>query len=82
MKYDVIIVDDPSKGIKESNLKHKPSGERCQHLKGNKPGEYSCAIHNESWYKETPCYQFTQIEKSINTPCRMGVYTMKKLISS
>ncbi len=71
INYDVIIVDDPSKGIVESNLKHKRGGERCQHLKGDKVGEYSCAVHNEEWYLETPCAEFTQIGRE-NADCRIG----------
>lgn len=77
-KYDVIIVDDPDKGPVEGNLKEKPSGQRCQHLRGDKPGEYSCAIHDRPWYKDTPCFAFTQIERG-NTPCRMGEYLLEKL---
>lgn len=80
ISYDVIIVDDPKKGIIEDNLKHKPTGEKCQHLIGEKPGEYSCAIHNESWYEETPCYRHTQIEPE-NKPCRMGEHLLNKAIS-
>ena len=78
IEYLVVIVDDPNKGIVEGNLKEKKSGERCQHLRGDKPGEYSCAVHNRPWYKKTPCFEFTQIEASKNTPCRMGEYLLKK----
>ena len=49
----VIIVDDPAKGIKEGNLLEQDgSKSRCKHLIGDKPGEYSCTIHNERWYKK------------------------------
>jgi len=47
MNMAVIIVDNPKKGIEENNLKlHKGLGKPCQHLRGDKPGCYSCAIHN------------------------------------
>ena len=75
----VIVVDDPEKGITEDNLiEHRGGGIPCKHLRGNKPGEYTCIIHNKKWYKETPCYRHGQIEPSPDTPCRMGVYILKK----
>ena len=75
----VVIVDDPEKGLKKDNLKAiNCLKERCQHLRGDKPGEFSCAIHNKKWYKKTPCARHGQIERSEDTPCRMGEYTMKK----
>lgn len=73
--YDVIIVDKPELGIVENNLIHKPSGMPCKHLLGDKPGEYSCAIHDFSWYKETPCYSHGQIEQK-NSNCRIGEYAL------
>lgn len=78
INYDVIIVDDPAKGPAEGNLKHKPSRQRCQHLLGDGLGNYSCAIHDEPWYPETPCFRHGQIEKSADTPCRMGAYLLQK----
>ena len=80
VQYDVIIVDDPNVGLQDSevNLKHKPNGERCQHLTGDKCGEYACAIHDRPWYKKTPCYEYGQIERSPDTPCRMGAHLLKR----
>jgi hypothetical protein len=76
----VVIVDDPTKGIQEDNLVvHMGGNTPCKHLLGDKPGEYMCAIHNEPWYKETPCYRHGQIEPSKDTPCRMGVYQLGKI---
>jgi hypothetical protein len=69
--FEVLIVDDPAKGISEGNLRHKKSGERCPHLVGSKFGEFSCAVHGRKWYKQTPCHEYTQIERK-NYPCRMG----------
>lgn len=71
---EVVIVDDPNLGIVEGNLIIKHSdGTPCKHLRGNKPGEYSCVIHNEEWYWQTPCaaYQSHTFGKK-ETDCRMG----------
>ncbi len=68
----VVIVDDPPKGIVEGNLKFN-SEERCQHLQGDKIGQFACAVHNESWYKKTPCFSHGQVSVSPDDPCRMGV---------
>ena len=70
INYDVMIVDDLSKGIIKDNIVHKSSGVECKHLKFNGL-EAECLAHNEDWYKETPCFEFTQIE-SKNTNCRVG----------
>ena len=74
IKYDVMIVDKPKLGIKEGNVLHKPSGKKCQHLRGSK-GKYSCAIHNEKFFKKTPCASHGQIEHG-DTNCRMGDYIL------
>lgn len=75
----VVIVEDPSKGIHEDNLVyHKGDGTPCLHLQGDRPGKYSCALHKEPWYKDTPCFAHGQIEESKDTPCRMGVYILSK----
>jgi hypothetical protein len=75
----VIIVDDPEKGIVEDNLIAQNGLEsRCKHLIGDKPGEYSCAIHDKKWYKKTPCFSHGQIERSKDTPCRIGKYLLEK----
>ena len=70
----VVIVDDPKKGIVEGNLiHHKGDGTPCKHLIGSKPGEYFCAVHSEPWFKDTPCFAYTQIEQK-NSNCRMGEF--------
>ncbi len=74
----VIIVNDPNTGPSKDNLKDKTTGEHCQHLIGNTCGEYACTIHNQPWYDETPCFRHTQIERSTNTPCRMGSHLVEK----
>ncbi len=77
IEYFVVIVDDPALGVVEENLIIKNSGEKCKHLMGDTPGEYSCAIHEESWYNRTPCYQHGQVESSIEDPCRLGAYLLE-----
>jgi len=73
--YVVVIVDDPDKGVQEDNLiVHEGKGKPCKHLSKEISGEYSCKIHNEKWYKETPCYAHGQIEQNSTDPCRMGLY--------
>ncbi len=76
INYDVIIIDDGKLPLSETNIKHKPSGVACQHLIGTKPGEYSCAIHDHPDYNQTPCFDFTQVERQ-DSDCRMGVYQLK-----
>lgn len=78
INYAVIIVNDPEKGIVEGNLIFKDSGEKCPHLSfgGSKS---VCNIHSYDWYKETPCYQFTQIG---GTVCRIGQRELKCLLKT
>jgi len=76
IQLEVIIVDNPELGLTYENLKTKHTGDKCQHLIGNEAGHYSCAIHNYPWYKETPCYQYTQVEHK-NSNCRMGEFILK-----
>lgn len=71
----VVVVDNPKLGIREDNL-ITYTGQRCKHLKGDKPGEYSCNIHHYKWFKKTPCSQFNQVERT-NSPCRLGTYFIK-----
>ena len=76
----MIIVDDPAKGIVEDNLiEHNGLKSECKHLRGDKPGEYSCAVHDEPWYPETPCATHGQIEPSPETHCRMGAHIMEAM---
>ncbi|RKX21666.1 MAG: hypothetical protein DRP45_12045 [Candidatus Zixiibacteriota bacterium] len=73
----VVIVVDPDLGPVEGNLKAIDTRkEPCPHLRGSKPGKFFCAIHDKPWYKETPCFQHTQIERSPNDKCRMGKYVL------
>ena len=69
----VIIVDDPTKGPTDGNLiVHHGKIKPCKHLTGSKPGEFSCAVHDEPWYRKTPCFSHGQISASPDDVCRMG----------
>jgi len=75
----VVIVNDPKIGLRIGNLTtHNGKGVPCKHLRGDKPGEYWCAIHDLPWYKETPCYSHGQIERSPDDLCRMGEYLLRE----
>jgi hypothetical protein len=75
--YFVVIVKDPDKGIVESNLTVHEGKGPCPHLRGSKPGEYSCVVHGRPWYKKTPCFDHTQVEKG-NQLCRIGARLLEK----
>jgi len=78
LNYLIVIVKDPEKGITEKNCQVLDGSTRCPHLEGSKLGEYNCKIHHYSWFKETPCGQYDQIEQKISN-CRMGEYLLRKL---
>lgn len=78
--YAVVIVDDPEIGfdpMKDENLVTHEGNGPCKHLRGDKPGEFSCAIHDKPWYPLTPCAQFEQIGRP-EAECRMGRYQLDK----
>lgn len=74
----VVIVDDPDLGITKGNLIIRDVSGPCKHLRGDKPGEYECSVHDEEWYEETPCFAHDQLGSSSDAPCRMGVYILSK----
>jgi hypothetical protein len=78
INYAVVILDNPALPLTETNVRFKPGGERCPHLRGDAPGDYSCAVHDHPQYQETPCFDFGQIEKSPEDPCRMGMYVLQQ----
>jgi len=80
--YVVVIVDDPEKGIVDDNLIGHIGDGPCKHLEGDKPGNYSCKLHNYPWYKETPCYQYGQIEADPSDECRTGRWMLDHLEES
>jgi hypothetical protein len=73
-----MIIDDPDKGADEDNFAYYDGHNRCKHLVGDKAGEYSCAIHDKEWYSETPCFNYTQIERSPKDKCRIGITIIER----
>lgn len=68
-----VIVADPDapEVFAESNLRGiNMLEERCPHLKGDQPGEYSCSIHDRPRFKDTPCADYQSHWPG--QPCRMG----------
>lgn len=65
----VPIVDDPAKGPAEDNIIIQEGVKACKHLLGDEPGDYTCALHDELWYNETPCACHGQVERSSETLC-------------
>jgi len=76
----MIIDDDVELEGMPFGVSHKPSGVHCKHLRFDENKVASCAIHNDPRYKETPCYDFTQIGKQ-NDSCRIGVGIVKGIIT-
>ena len=78
----VVIVDNPDRPPYEDNIKgigfNGP--ERCQHLRGDTPGKFSCAVHDKPWYPDTPCFEYGQIEQSPDDVCRMGEYILGRVV--
>ena len=76
IRIEVIIVNNPVLGIVDDNLMAKHTGQSCPHLTGKVSGEYSCAIHDEDWYKDTPCFSHTQIGLD-SAVCRTGKFLLE-----
>ena len=74
IEYGAVVMEDPALGIVRGNAVFKPAGEKCLHLKGTK-GEYSCAIHEEDFYKQTPCHYFGQATPG-DKNCEIGERVM------
>lgn len=68
----VIIINPEAEDVfPESNCRGiNQLEERCPHLRGDKPGEYLCAVHHYRWFEETPCGQYQNHWGE--HPCRMG----------
>jgi hypothetical protein len=43
-------------------------------LRGDAPGEYSCAVHDRPWYADTPCAAYQSHWPGVN--CRMGEFLL------
>ena len=52
----------------------KKSGEWCPYLEEKNKFIFTCKIHNKPWYKQTPCFEYSQLENDILDKCRLGVY--------
>jgi len=78
VQYLVGIIIDPDKEVAEDNVVAKESGVRCRHLVGDTPGNFSCKLHGLKMYKETPCFEFGQIERSPKEVCRMGKFILNQ----
>lgn len=76
LNFLIVIIKEPKKGIVEGNLEALDGTKRCPHLIGNKPGEYSCSIHHYDWFKDTPCGEYSQVERQERN-CRTGDYIIK-----
>ena len=79
--YDVIIIAPNRVTVNldltdESVYMHKPTGFKCPHLTFV-DGKAHCRIHQFSWFKDSPCDQFTQVENG-DTNCRIGEYMLNK----
>lgn len=75
--YLVVILIDPDKGLVEENtaIRGADSPERCPHLQGDKPGAFSCALHDHPIYPQTPCAQHNADDS--DAPCRLGKYVLE-----
>lgn len=73
-QYMVMIVIDPARGLIEDNIQgigfNGP--ERCPHLLGDSPGEFSCAVHDQPWFKDSPCAEYCSEVK-----CNLGDFVLQ-----
>jgi len=75
-KYAVAIIKDPNGEFCEDNIIMHTGDRPCIHLRGEKSGEYSCAVHDKPGYETTPCFAHGQFEWK-DSPCRIGEYILK-----
>jgi len=65
--------------VVDGRVKKKPLGVKCPHLTIEPDGTASCAVHNEPWYKETPCFSHgnpdldPDFAANPSKPCAIGV---------
>lgn len=68
VKYDLFIEE-----LAFEAFMHKPSGYACPNLAWDRVDKKAiCLIHDYPWYKYTPCFSHSQIERSQNNYCRIG----------
>lgn len=73
------VIRDPDGPFDEDNLMViglSGEKERCPHLRGDKPGEYMCAVHDKEWYPRTPCAEYQSHWP--DQPCRLGEFIVNK----
>jgi hypothetical protein len=78
--FDVVIIKkEKINEIKDCNdfnedtVKNKDYQIFCEHLEFDEQEQsFSCSIHHYSWFKDTPCYKFSQCEDNDNSPCKIG----------
>jgi hypothetical protein len=74
----VVIIKDPEGKFAPSNMTTVGGNgpERCPHLRGDKPGEYACAVHGKRWFRRTGCHEYQSHWPDQN--CRMGEFLLKE----
>lgn len=69
----VVILRDPDGPISEENAEVHEGKGPCKYLRGNAPGEFSCAVHDKPWYQQSPCYSHnTDVPKCMIGECIMS----------
>lgn len=83
VQFDVVIINPKHaregivfEDLPEDGFIIKPGNTPCPHLYWDSD-ESRCMVHNYTWYKKTPCYDFTQVESKPSMLCRLGVYSIK-----
>jgi len=76
--YSIIVIHPNSvrenldlDSLKEEDSMFLDGSKKCPHLSW-KGKDAVCAIYHYSWFKDTPCGRFTQVESSLDTLCRIG----------
>jgi len=74
-----VVIKDPEGELAEPNLMTigmTGEHERCPHLRGDKPGEFSCFVHDKPWYPETPCADYQSHWPEMT--CRVGKFLLSE----
>ena len=85
IKYDVVIIHpkyihEPIDVLDKSVMEKfmiKRGGKWCPHLEEINKHTFSCKVHDKPWFKNTPCFDYSQIEQAELDKCRMGIYVNK-----
>jgi hypothetical protein len=78
MNLWAIVIKDSEGELVEGNLLAIGLGgpERCPHLRGDKVGEYSCAVHEKPWFKKMGCAEYQSHWP--DQKCRLGEFLVKE----